>query len=465
MAQLIVFIALCSGLLLAYFRPRIALFAAVFFIPWAGLDVDVGLRVTSYLVFMAPLFVVMLFTIMRQHRIPRIPGSKILWLVVIYAVLWTLLQVLLLDGASVSGGELRQAGARGFAQILMFLIMISPVWIVPILVKQRTDIIRLGQIYMISTLCLASIGWFQILVWVATGVDPFPVGFFNQLIGGESSIRSGMFEFEGGQIYRMSSFGGEPKSLGVGLAVALLILQSGLKFSRFPIQWLWLFLFASMIATFSTMALLTWFGASAIQLLTAKNFSVGIPRIKQPRRAIKWLVILIGFLVIIGATGKSGMLIDLIEARTVSRVAGEDAGFLEDFNYAVLNFLADQPVWMLTGTGLGNLHIHADAYLPDYAVPYAGGTTFVAKSGALRWVSELGGLSFAVFLLWVLSSVGRSIKRARYTEQCGDVAGTLAKLSLPLICFWLVSGYVAAQFYVTLGVCMAIGKLVRKGKC
>ena len=99
-------LAVSSGLALR--KPRAALFAAVFFIPWAGLDVDAGLRVTAYLVLITPLFVVStLRGVLRRSKARKV-GLGVFWLVIAYAVVWSLVQVPFLPESAVAGGALRQ---------------------------------------------------------------------------------------------------------------------------------------------------------------------------------------------------------------------------------------------------------------------------------------------------------------------------------------------------------------------
>lgn len=84
---------------------------------------------------------------------------------------------------------------------------------------------------------------------------------------------------------------------------------------------------------------------------------------------------------------------------------------VEDFDRAVLGFLQEEPGYLLTGVGLGNAHLYANEYLPTFAIPYAADTAFVAKSGYLRLISEVGLVGLALFLLWVGSQM-RILSRA-----------------------------------------------------
>jgi hypothetical protein len=89
---------------------------------------------------------------------------------------------------------------------------------------------------------------------------------------------------------------------------------------------------------------------------------------------------------------------------------------LEDFDAAIIDFLMQNATALLFGVGLGNIHLFADSFLlPDVAA-FASGTSFVAKMGVLRVISEtglIGALLMLVFVirLWLIcsSTIGRSL--------------------------------------------------------
>lgn len=465
MAFLVVVVALILSVILAVSRPKVALLVAIFFVPWAGLDVDAGLRVTAYLVLITPLFAVCILRAAILRGTAKMAGLGAFWLVIGYAIIWTLVQIPFLPESTIAGGGLRQPAVRSTLQIFNFLITISPVWIVPMLLRDRTDLIHLGKVYIASAVLLASLGWLQLIIWVASGTDPFPIGFFDQLLGGQATQRSGVLQYLGGQIYRMSSFGGEPKGLGIGIAVALLLLQSGVKLRSRYTKLMWPFLLVSMLATFSTMSILGWLGATVVQLFVTPHCTIKSPAISGRFRGLsRWPVWLVPILLVVILSGKSGPVLDLFEMRTTGRITESERGLLEDFNIAVFDFLVDQPLWAITGTGLGNAHLYADPYLPDFALYYAAGTSFVAKSAVLRWGSELGGVSLLVFLSWAVMRIFRTVKLAHHFKNYSELAAITSKFSLPLIVLWLVTGYITMQFYVTIGFAIALHSLA-KAEC
>jgi hypothetical protein len=364
---------------------------------------------------------------------------------------------------NVAGGALRQPAVRGTFQILMFLVTISPIWLVPTYVRDKAGLFKMVKAYLFSAVVLALIGWLQLSIWIATGSDPFPVGYFNSLLGGMGGERSGLFHYMGSTIYRMSSFAGEPKGLGNGLAVALLLLQAGVKLKGALSRWIWPFLFISMVATFSTSALLGWFGATVVQLFTSSQGKLTLPRLSTDQRlARKIFLWMIPVLFLTAVATHTLPIFEIIEMRTTARVLEGDGGALEDSNVAVLYFLLDHPLWAVTGTGLGNVHLYADSYLPDYAVRYAGDTTFVAKSGALRWISEIGFVTLIVFMVWIISTVNKTCKAGQKQNHHRFLADIIGKVTLPLLALWFVSGYISSQFFMMIGSCVALGLIINK---
>lgn len=456
MAIALIFFIIIVSTFIALYRPHKVLFAAVFFLPWAGLDVDIGLRLTAYLVLIAPLFAVTIFRTVLMPPLRLHLGA--FWLIVIYAVVWSAGLLPFLPAENVAGGGLRQPAVRGIFQILMFLITISPIWLVPTYIRNREGLLKMGKFYLASVAVLASIGWLQLTVWIVTGSDPFPIGYFNNLMGGSLVERSGMFNYMDATVYRMSSFAGEPKGLGSSIAVALILIQAGIKLKGRWDRWLWPFLFLSMVATFSTMALLGWLGATAVQFFTSSQgrlaMTNSVPTKSQIKSFFFWLAP-VGLIAAVATT--SLPVFDLIQMRTTERIYESDRGALEDFNVAVLDFLLDHPEWAVSGTGLGNVHLYAGSYLPTYAVRYAGETSFVAKSGALRWVSEIGLVTFIGFIVWSLRTISKNVRIAQSLPEYRSLAGIIGKTALPLMALWFVSGYISLHFFMMIGACITLG--------
>ena len=142
---------------------------------------------------------------------------------------------------------------------------IAPIFFVPRIIRQPEEIIKCGKVYLWSVSILAVVGWLQLLLWYETGKDPLPIGFINSYIAGSAQqLRSGIDHVGSIAIYRMSSFGGEPKGLATGLALGLLILQTGISdistinLSKQKAFLLWGFLMLSLLFTWSTSGIYLW---------------------------------------------------------------------------------------------------------------------------------------------------------------------------------------------------------------
>lgn len=445
-------------------RPRLILYTAVFLAPWQGLDVDVGLRITAYLVVFTPLAVVTLLRVLEKGTLafPLTRAYGYFLLFAVYAVVWSLFQLPFLPHAEVAGGEFRSPVFRAVMQIPMFLVSISPVFLVPQLLRHPTQLISLARVYLLSSTVLAVLGWVQLFTWYSTGWNPMPIGLTDSLLGGMGEgVREGMFEYES-LIYRMNSLAGEPKNLGAALAVAMLFIQAwwhngGRRTTRTLL--LWLFLAASGIATFSTTAIYLWLiGSVALAILTltrAFRRHYGWRR-AQLGSALSLILIITGVTTVAtysSTSAESGSLIGLLHTRTIGR-----EGIVEDFDDAVLQYLADEPMKAILGVGMGNVHLYADAYLATAVAIYAGGTSFVAKSGYLRTVSELGILGLALWFTWALRQIREAgmVLGSAYPQKDDLLLMAIPNASLIMILLFLGSGMVATQFYFVVGACAVL---------
>jgi hypothetical protein len=393
--------------ILAFWRPQTALRAMVFLLPWQGLDSDIGLRVTAAQLFLAPLAIRAIAevmagraTILQRYAIPLVPF-------VIYSVLISIAQFPFLPSAYVEGGALRSPEARALIQIAVFILTLTPALIVPVYCRAMEDIKTLLRVFTISCVALAALGWFQLFAWYALGVNPFPVGWMDTLLGtqGAALIREGQYALDGTVVYRMNSLGGEPKNLGGALVYAMILIQlartNGLVRSNKSI-FAWGFLGASMLATLSTTAIYLWVIGTVAMVLTgvrpglARKFSVGA---------------LVTGLTVVVITGSllTESLQSLFQSSSISisevlfdRTLGREQGFLEDFDSGILAFLTDHPLRAIFGVGLGTVHLYAEPYLTPIVAAYAAGKVFAAKAGYLRVISEVGLVGLALLFLAVL---------------------------------------------------------------
>lgn len=444
---------------LALTKPRAALYGVIFLAPWEGLDVDVGLRLSAYQVALAPLVLISLLRLGRRGAGRTVSlSTHVLTLFILYAIVRSLLQVPFLPDAQVSGGVMRSPEVRAIIQIAMFLFVISPVFIVPLILKQPGELVGAAKVYLAAVLVLACLGWIQLLIWYGTGTNPLPIGYVNDLLGGVVDVRDGAYEFMDLWVYRMNSFGGEPKNLGQAFVVGMMIIQVMLTTTRSlsakKLYYLWILLAVSTVATLSTTAFFLWVIGTGVHLAAQKMFRVGYERTRfaSVRLAI---VMLIPLMVLISSAEAMGIpVVDMLLDRTVNRVAESQFGVFEDFDSAINDYFFDYPMSAIIGVGLGNIHLYADSYLDPEVAIYAGGAVFVAKAQYLRFISEIGVVGLGLFLFWywlLVYFTGRRLAKAPSLSKLR----ALVPYGTASVAIFMAAGAGASQFYLGAGVIAA----------
>jgi O-antigen ligase len=145
---------------------------------------------------------------------------------------------------------------------------------------------------------------------------------------------------------------------------------------------------------------------------------------------------------------------DILLARTIDRIGQSEAGGLEDFDDAIVTYLSEHPTSAVTGVGLGNMHLYANSYLTPEVAEYASGTAFSAKAQYLRFISEIGLIGLALFLLWFWDVI-RQVKEWSGSSTAPANLRLLAPFGVTSLVIFLAAGSVAPQFYLTVGVISA----------
>ena len=446
---------------LAFKRSTTALYVVIFLAPWEGLDIDVGLRLTAYQIFLAPLVLVMLLRLALRNSAthsPFVPNTLILF--ALFAALSSFLRIPFLPVplVEVSGGALRGPEARAMIQIAMFVFVISPVLIAPFVLRRPEQLMVAAKTYLLSLVVLAAIGWFQLLVWYGTENNPIPIGFVDVLLGGTAREREGYYGFIDLLIYRMNSFGGEPKNLGSAFVIGMLIIQALLTTAKRPLSgklmYLWGFLAFSTLATLSTTAFFLWAIGTVMLVVAPYLFHLRHEQIKATGFRRLGILLLLIVLIVAGAEVADVPLGEILVDRTVTRVAESQFGVFEDFDDAILDYLFDHPSSAITGVGLGNAHLYADPYLAPEIADFTGGGVFVAKAQYLRLISEVGIIGLGLFLVWYLKLISSTSVRLRTTAAMANFA-PLVTFGFANLFVFMAAGASAAQFYITAGVISA----------
>lgn len=378
-------------------------------VPWYGLDADVGVRVTAQQLFLAPLLLRFLgkgeaFVVYRA--VPQV-----FWILLFYALIWSLVCLPFLPDASVSGGALRAPEVRAGIQIFMFFFTSSPILMGARYCRSNRDFLLLLRSYVISSFVLALFGVFQLGLWILKGTDPFPLGGANYLVtGNDEGLKSALFHFSNHELFRVSSLGGEPKNCGQSLALAGLVSLASYSKGIFIIESGFFIIVAvilvMMIATQSTGAYVIF--AIGLVAIAGAGATKGRYLLKT-MQLLMFGLSLAAVVVWISEMFLGIAISDIVYARTLGRSEESELGWLEDFDGAIWAFLFDNPTYLLFGVGLGNVHLYADSYLLPQVAAYAGGTSFTAKAGYLRLMSELGVVGISLMLLFILTAL-RKIK-------------------------------------------------------
>lgn len=394
-------------------RPKEVLYAAIFFLPWRGLDPYFFLGLSFSRILIAVVGVASLMQVSKNRHRARIPRSLLFF--ILYCVAISAARAPFLPHVDVAGGEMREPTNRALLQILYFLaILVLPLIIFPKHLNTGQDCIKAVKVFLLSLGTLATLGWIQLAVWYATGFNLFPVGLIPSFFG-DFQKADASFAMAGLDLHRMCSLAGEPKDLGQALAVGLLVVQAILtggvpRKQERMLRWCWVFLFFSMAMTYSTSAVFLWVigtGIEALALLPRPGNSGGLWHTVRNANMVVILgaAVLIGMFSYLGVNG--GSVGQIARGRTVERMG------LEDFDQAALGFLEENPVWAIFGTGMGNIHLYANDYLSPVFAAYASGTVFRPKTGLIRIISELGVVGLLAWLVAIFAQLRNLLNASR----------------------------------------------------
>ena len=380
----IVFIVI-SGILFVKNKKHL-IYLYLLALPFFGLQVDWGLQVDFSKILSFAMFIYVVSFLKFPRKLSPIVGF------LLYIIFITVVMSMFLP-ESAKEFPLLRGEYRWVSQVFMWLLIFAPIFYSQILRIDEKTIERLYKVLLISLVIISFLGFVQIFCFYFLNFDPFPLGFFVQ---GDSERMAG-FQYGEIFVFRMTSFGGEPKYLAYSLVMGLTILfpyliNKKIFFGKKLDIFIFIFLFAALFSTLSTQGYVLFF----------LNFIVLLIYFKRVKIVIVFFLFLIPFAIVV-ASFFGISLYDLIQLRLFR---GEEsislATYTEDFNEAIIGFLTDYPEFMISGVGLGNIHLWAQDYIPDYAAHYMTGNVFCAKSGFLRVLSELGifgtGLFFYAFL-------------------------------------------------------------------
>ena len=383
----------------AILRPMALWYLYAAALPFFGIIAEVGLQVTPILVVSVGMFIAIMLKGINHVMIPGVIMKYFF-----YATLITIVMSFNLP-EEVSDYALFRGRLRWVAQIIVMLLFFMPVLFLYI---KTPDIKKISII--ISTFCgtvgvLCVLGILQLLVFKTTGKDIFPIDLFSpqdEMIASRSAFTAIL---KNEQVLRVSSCGaGEPKHFGYTCAIALTLYLLRLIYTErdylkriYVHMGMVALLIINIILTLSTQSFLI-LGINILLLFMIILFRRGL---------FSGLTLTYFFFLALGSIviARNDYVNQVMQARIYERL--EETGVVEDFNITIINFLKDNPLFLVTGTGLGQVHFFAQDYIPRNFRYYMRDSVFVAKAGSLRVISELGIIGFLLFVSIVFYLVYR----------------------------------------------------------
>jgi hypothetical protein len=411
-----------------------ALNLAVFSLPFAAFELEMGLSIlASQFVTLA----LLLRTLLDGRQTIKYPRN-FNWLLIF--ILWCVgtAGATLIFSSSFElvsdGAFFRNGWGRVAAQAAVLILGFALVFII-VARADTVDRIQLVLAYIYACITLAVLGYLQISVYLLTGADIFPIGFFTNLPA--ELQRSGLMGSPIGSLLRMSSLGGEPKGLAVSLLLGLAALVA--FWNMLPRAHTWklnvvALLFLAMILTGSTSGFFGLVIFFAIFALFSRRLKPLSPT---------WLTFsavtmtLVGFAIYLylgshhSWDGAEFTTDDTIYNIFIQRTIGRFS--LDDTDIIIMSSLYDSYREWLMGRGMGLVHIGTAAYVPDYYILQGYYTNQIVnpKSGITSY-GGAGGIIGLIFIGIFLSNL-LNVDRATFHRTSPAVSKEIVKLQAAAI--------------------------------
>ncbi len=425
-------------------RKKMTLLQAyAFFIPFFGIDYDIGVRYTIsqlILFLLNASFLITAFTNTRLLQLKGLNGNVIFFLLYAFVSAFLLSSFVINFIPTKNPGFLRNEG-RYISQIINFSLLFSIFYIAYYHIKSLNDVYSLLKYFIYGIIVTSSIGIMQEIVFVFTSVDITPLAL------DKSNIRTaGSFDYFDIPMIRICSLSGEPKSLGMyaTLGIILIHVLNTLQLKLFKRQSLFSVLFiVTLILTLSSSGFILLAILWVLSEIILRYFQL-LPRISTAK-FFSWIVI--GIVIVTF----SGPLDDIINDRVTERDK------IEDFDAVIIKGLKENPQYIIYGSGLGNIHNIAAPYINQFEnLGFMEGSIFVAKSGYLRIISETGVIGFLLFLFFNAQIIVNAFYS--YNKYKLTVYALFATLSILALVSYLARTYVT-EFYLLM---MAIANTLYK---
>jgi len=353
-----------------------------FLLPFKSLVFDVGLMIWAFYVPLSLMGIKLCMT-KTKFKLPPLTLELFIYLVCSTLIITFLFIPSFAENAHYAGFFRNQG--RFISALIRYVVFDFGILIIIYnSVVNHDQIIRTLRSYLYGLTVLVLLGIIQIMIFILSGIDIYPLRMVEGVA--QSAPIIGVYSEEFSSI-RMYSLGGEPKGLGsslcVGLSVLLFSWSYGMKIVKYHLGLIGFF-FIGLVLTFSRSGygmflVLIIFLTLSFLLKNRKIISKVFLRISLP---------VVGFLLCI-----SPIIVEFVKTRFLVKNAGL---FSEHVDVAIQEFFISQPLWLIFGSGTGNVHHLISPYLTG-PLTIMQGHVFVSRYGYSRLLSESGIIGFVIF--------------------------------------------------------------------
>lgn len=286
------------------------------------------------------------------------------------------------------GGFFRSEG-RFISQVILWLLLFSLIPIVYNYIKSINHIYNYLKIYLNALILLLLLGWIQYFVYKTIGIDIFPIDFYS-----DGRARTGIWTYMGSGIFRISSLGGEPKGFAQSLIIGFFIIHIFNKAKIFFFKYDFLLKIIIVVTIFMTLS--TSGFVLFILLIIIYYFILFYLGELKIKINLRQLAISFGILIsiIYIVSSNINFFYSVLDERVLKRDITS-----EDYDQPIQDFLLTNPEYSIFGVGMGNIHNLSKDYISLQNKSYMQNTIFVAKSGYLKLISELGFIGLFLFII------------------------------------------------------------------
>ena len=450
----IIVLFLVTFIFILFLLRRIKFFEIyAFFVPFFGIDGDIGVRYTiSLLILFLANISFFVNLILRKNNLKYLLFFNIS---ILLFLLYTNFSNVLLSNfvlefyPTLNPGFLRNEG-RYISQFLMYSLLFSIFYVTPFFVKEYSNFINVIKWFLKGIIVLAIIGIIQQIVFVITGHNIIELRPLGGLHGVHIHTTFGI------PLMRINSLAGEPKSLGMYMVVGIVLIRTldnlnikVLKYQTYLIILFFIVLIMSLSSSGFVMLPILFFISELLSLFFKRKY-MGL--------SLNKLILTITLLFLIAIFYKP--IKDIIMKRTIER------GIEEDYDMVALEGWKNNPEYWLTGCGLGNMRSLSYPHLWKFNFPYIEEQLIFAKSGYLRILTETGIIGFLFFLSFNFLIFFKIFKTILIepNENYKKMFSLLLILSLSFFVGYLLRSYIIEVYLLFLALANTFYKLFNKNE-